>query len=883
VRRTSSTFPERAYAALLRLLPFDFRSEYGSDMEETFRAQREEAERSHGLRALLKMWGATIADIVRMAPREHTAVLAQDARYALRMMRKNAGYTAAAILILGLGIGANTAIFSMVNAVLLQPLPYVSGDRLVVLHQRAEKAGLNNIPFSVHEISDYRQSAHSLDGMVEYHSMTFTLYGGAEAHRVKTGVVSHDFFRFFGIKPILGRDFLPEEEGPAAPPVLLLSYEFWKTAERGNPNVVGKRYEMNDRPHIVIGVLPPIPQYPNEMDVYMTTSSCPFRSSQRFIATRELRMMSVFARLRPDVSLSRANSDLTVIANRLEAEYPKAYPARMGYTAAATSLRNDLTKQARPVMLVLLGAAAFVLLIACANVANLILARMARREQELVIRTAVGAGAGRLLRQLLTESLIMALAAAAIGVAFAAGSMRLMGEFAQQLTPRAREIGVDGWMLAFAIVAATVTTVFFGSISALYARRDVAHGLKDGGRASAERRRAFLRSGLIAVQVAFSYALLIGAGLMVRSFIQLDHVDAGFVPQRTFGIGFDYNWSKHRLPEDRRALNRRILQTLSMQPGILSVAMSSGFPLDPDSIENGPSRTGFVIEGETKTQTEITATASPWAVSPDYFHALGIPLVAGRTFRETDDEKAENVAVISRSLARHRWGNQDPVGRRIKLDRDDDWTRVVGVVGDVKEISLADPAPDQVYMPIKQRPTSGYLVVRSAGDPGETANGVRRALHEMDPQIAINFVKTLEEARSDAEASPRTTARLFSLFAGLALLIALAGIASMLALWVRQRTRELGIRMALGASPGEIVGSILRQGLTRVAVGVVCGVAGALILTRALKGLLFDVTPTDLETYVVVSALLLIAALAACWAPARRAAQIDPQQALRAE
>jgi putative ABC transport system permease protein len=868
---------------LLRLLPFDFRSEYGSDMQETFRAQRAEAERSHGLRALLKMWGATIADIVRMAPREHASVLAQDARYALRMMRKNAGYTAAAILILALGIGANTAIFSMVNAVLLQPLPYVSGDRLVVLHQKAAKAGVDNIGFSVHEIADYKQSAHSLDGMVEYHGMSFMLYGGAEAHRVKTGVVSHDFFQFFGIQPILGRAFLPEEEGPGAQPALLLSYEFWKTAEGGNPNVVGKRYEMNDRPHIVIGVLPPIPQYPDENDVYMTTSSCPSRSSERFIENREARMMSVFARLRPGVPLQQSNADLAAIALRLQSVYPKAYPARIGYGANATSLRNDLTKQARPVMLVLLGAAAFVLLIACANVANLILARMARREQELVIRTAVGAGAGRLLRQLLTESLMMAMAAAAIGVAFAAGSMKLVGQFAQQLTPRAREIGVDGWMLAFAVICATLTTALFGSIAALYARRDVAHGLKDGGRGGAERSRAFLRSGLIAAQVAFSYALLIGAGLMVRSFIQLDRVDAGFVPQRTFGIGFNWNWSKHRTVEDRRAMNRRILQTVSTQPGILSIAISSAFPLDPDSIENGPPLQSFTIEGETKAQSETTPVASVRTVSPDYFRALDIPLAAGRMFRENDDEHSENVALISRTLARHRWGSEDPVGRRIKFDNDEDWTRIVGVVGDVKEISLADPPPDQFYMPIKQRPASGHLVVRSAGDPQEAANGVRRALHEMDPQIAINYVKTLDQARSDAEASPRTVARLFSLFAVLALLIAVAGIASMLALWVRQRTRELGIRMALGASPGEIIGSILREGLSLTVVGVACGIAGALMLTRALKDLLFGVTPTDLETYVVVSTLLLLAALAACWAPARRAAKIDPQQALRAE
>ncbi len=883
MNRTNPTIPERLYAALLRLLPFDFRTEYGPDMEETFRAQRQEMETSHGLGALLRMWTATIADIVRMAPREHLAVLTQDVRYALRMMGKNPAYTASAIVILGLGVGANTAIFSMVNAVLLQPLPYAQGDRLVMLHQPAAKADVDDLTFSVHEIADYKAGARSLEGFVEYHGMAFTLYGGAEAHRVKTGVVSAGFFNFFGIKPILGRSFLPEDEGPGAQPVLLLSYEFWKTAEGGNPNVVGKRYEMNDRPHIVIGVLPPIPQYPNENDVYMTTSSCPFRSRPAFIDNRQSRMMNVFARLKPGVPLQRANADLAAIARRLELEYPDAYPSRMGYGANATLLREDLTRQARPVMIALLGAAAFVLLIACANVANLILARMARRKQELVIRTAVGAGAGRLLRQLLTESMIMALAAAAIGIAFAAGSMRLMSQFAGQLTPRAREIGVDGWMLAFAVLCATLTTVFFGSISAIYARRDVAYGLREAGRGSAERSRAILRNGLIAAQVAFSYALLIGAGLMVRSFIQLDHVDAGFVQQRVFGVGFSWNWSKHGNPEDRRALNRRILQTLTAQPGILSAAVANAFPLDPDLIENGPYQRSFTIEGESPTQSETMPVASQRSVSPDYFRTLEIPLLAGRTFRGNDDEHGNNVALISRGLAHRRWGNRDPIGSRIRFGGDQDWTRIVGVVGDVKEISLSDPPPEQFYRPIEQLPATGFIVVRAADGSGAVANQVRRALHDLDPQIAINFIKTLEQARSDAETSPRTMARLFSLFAALALLIAIAGIASMLALWVRQRTRELGIRMALGASPGEIVGAILRQGLTLTVTGIAFGIAAAWMLTGALKGLLFGVAPTDFTTYAAVSALLLGAALVACWAPARRAARIDPQQALRCE
>jgi len=335
---------DRIYQALLRLLPQDFRSEFGGDMEETFREQRAETRREHGNTALLGMWWATIADIVRMAPREHLAVLTQDARYALRMMRKNAGYTVAAVMILGLGIGVNTSIFSVVNSVLLKPLPYAQGDRLVILRQRQAKAGVENMRFTPPEVDDYRKQNKSLSGLVEYHGMTFTLYGD-EAHRVKTGVVSAEFFDVLGVKPLLGRTFVPDDDRAGAQPVLMLSYEFWKQVEHGDPNIVGKRYQMNDRPHIVIGVLPAIPQYPNEMDVYMTTTSCPFRSSPQSIASRtRFRALSLFGRLKPEATPDLCRADVSVIASRLRKDYPNAYPDRMGFDATAIDLRDELTR-----------------------------------------------------------------------------------------------------------------------------------------------------------------------------------------------------------------------------------------------------------------------------------------------------------------------------------------------------------------------------------------------------------------------------------------------------------------------------------------------------------------------------------------------------------
>jgi predicted permease len=877
------SFGDRFYRGLLRILPFDFRSEFGDDMEETFREQRAATERRQGNMGVWKMWWSTIADIVRMAPREHLSVLAQDTRYAARMMRKNLAYTLAAVLILGLGIGANTSIFSVVNSVLLKPLPYADGNRLLIVRQQGARNGVTDLPFSVAEINDYRERNRSLTGLVEYHGMSFTLLGGTEPHQVRTGVVSAGFFDFFGVKPILGRTFVSEEEKPGAQPVLVLSYEFWQNQERGDPNIIGKKYQMNDRAHIVIGVLPPIPQYPNENDVYMTTTSCPFRMRPGFIANRNGRMMSVFGRLKPWVTLDSARRDLDRVAAELTREYPATYTPQLGYGVGAFALREELTHDAKPLLWTLLGAAGFVLLIACANVANLILARMGRREKELTIRTAMGAGAGRLLRQLLTESLLMALLAAAVGIAFAYGATGLLTRFAGLLTPRAREISLDGWVLGFAVLCATLTTVVCGTLAAMQARRNVAGGLKENGAQSAPKAsRSFVRSALIAAQVAFSYMLLIGAGLMVHSLIQLEKVDPGFPPERLFAVGIDLNFTKYGDAAARRMAASRLLERVRPIPGVLSAAVASTFPMDPDNSSVASGVVRFRVYGDSRPETELPPVSAVRRITPDYFRTVGIPVVAGRQFRDADSEKAPNVFIISRSLAQRAWNKEDPIGKRITFDGEH-YAEIVGVVGDVHEFGPGQGAPNQVYRPIAQQPFVGTLLVRGAGDPRTLIATVRRAALDANPESAVTRIQTLEEAQSLSTASPRTTTRLFSLFAALALVIAVAGIGSMLALWVRQRMREIGIRIALGAGPGDILGTVVRQGMVLVAVGLACGFAGSLALTRLLKNLLFEVTPTDAPTYAAVSVLLLTAALLACWFPARRAARIDPQIALRCE
>jgi predicted permease len=884
MHKEPKSFADRCYRALLRILPFDFRVEFGSEMEAVFQEQRTEVNRERGITALFKMWWQTILDIFRLAPREHWNILSMDARYAIRTMRKSPAFTISAILILGLGIGANTAIFSVVNSVLLKPLPYIDGDRLVILRQPETKLNSEDVNFSVPEIRDYRERTGSLSKIVEYHNMTFTLYGKGAAHRVRSGVVSSNFFDVFGVRPLLGRTFVTADERHGAEPVLILSHEFWQQIEGGKTDIVGKTYEMNDRVHTVIGVLPPIPQYPDENDVYMPTTSCPMRSDTEMMADRNHRMMNLFGRLKDNQTLGNAQSDVAVIAQQLRKEDPKSYPENSGIMTTVSLLRDDLTRDARPLLLMLWGAAGFVLLITCANVANLILSRMSQREQELMIRTAVGAGSGRLLRQLLTESFFLTLLAAIVGILFAFSSIELMKEFAGQITSRAREITIDPGVLAFAVLCAAATTIFFGSIAALSSRQDLASGLKEAGRTSSEKRSNVIRRVLIAAQVAFSFVLLIGAGLMVRSFLNIIHVNPGFATQSVYAVRLNLNGDRFDPDDARRDLGTRIIQKLSAIRGVMSVGVGSSFPLDQDNLNQGSGRPlRFQVEGDWRSESELPPVTTVRAASPDYFKTLKIPTIMGRTFLDSDNQDAPLVVLLNQTVARRRFGNENPVGKRITANNGETWMTIVGVVGDVKESGLARETPYQIYRPFAQVPFLGSTLVRASGPQKEIVEQIRRGLREVEPLMAIVRVQTMEEARAKSIASPRTLTRLFTLFAVLALIIAVAGVGSMLALGVRQRNREIGIRMALGATPRKVLTSIISQGMLLVMMGLVVGLAVALMTTTLLSALLFQVTPTHIPTYFVGSMLLLCAAFLACYLPARRASNIDPQVALRCE
>lgn len=813
--------------------------------------------------------------------------LGQDIRYGARVLLKNRGFTLAAVLTLALGIGANTAIFSVIYGVLLRPLPYRDGQQLVVVHQQARLAKVEDLGFSVKEVMDYREQNKTMDSVVEHHSMSFILFGREEPERVQTGVVSANFFDVLGVKPILGRTFTPDDEKPGGDAVLILSNKYWQQSHGGDPNIVGKVFRMNNRAHVVIGVLPPIPQYPSESDVYMPTTQCPFRSAQAFIDNRNARMMTVFGRLKPGVELRQAQADLTNIAGNLQAAYPDSYPKNEGYAAKVVGLDDELTQRARPTFLILLATAGLVLLIACANVANLCLARVLQRQHEVAMRTALGASRARLIRQLLTESVLLSLTGGGLGLLIAHWGLPLLVTFAGRFTNRTGEISIDFSVLLFTMLVSLGTGLVFGLIPALSFRQNSKQSLaatlkEDSGRATSGGKNR-LRSLLVVTQVAISFTLLIAAGLMMRSLIKLQQVNPGFNPEKVLVMRLAPNWSKITTNTQRAEFSSRLMERVKQQPGVEAAALSSTYPLNPRGITRGPNNISIQLEGHPLSEGQLAPQVDPRAVTPDYFRTIGTPLIRGRMFTDADDEKAPQVAIINESAARHRWAGEDPIGKRVTADNGQTWQTIIGIVGDVRQYGLEHEPADELYAPEAQAPFAGFLLVRTMSEPKSIARLMRDTVHQVDPDTAVDEVRTLQEVRDESVSSPRLTAMLLGLFAGLALVITAAGITGVMALSVTQRTREIGIRMALGATRARILTMVMRQGLTLVLIGLAVGVIGALALNRLISSLLFATPGADPVTFAVVSCLLMLVAGAACLVPALRATGIDPMLALRSE
>jgi putative ABC transport system permease protein len=807
--------------------------------------------------------------------------LLRDVRYAWRTLLRNPGYALVAILTLGLGIGANTAIFTVINGVLLRPLPYAQSSRIVHLDQMAAKLGPDPINLSVQEYEDYRGQSRSFSDIAEYHSMLFTLLGAKNPERVATGVVSANYFDVMGVKPELGRLLTPKDESLNAPAVLVLSHAFWIKEFGGDPKVVGRSFAMNDRVHTVVGVLPPLPEYPDANDVYMPTTSCPYRSSKDAREMREMRMITAYGRLKPGVTLRQAQSELTSIAARMSVAWPKYYPKEAGFTAQATSLEQELTHAARPTFLTLLGAAGLVLLLACANMANLALSRQMRRSREMAIRMATGASAWRLFRQLLTESLMVSLAGGLAGVGIAAAGVNLLTAYASRLTPLSDAIHLDGWVLLFAVGISLLTGVLFGAVPGYIACRIRLTSLTETGeRMTGNEGAVRLRGVFVAVQVTFSFVLLMCAGLMMRSLYNLLSVDPGFKTANVLSMQLSLNWTKYSSMTAENNFFHELLNRVEALPGIEGASLSWAAPLSGAEPMSG----GVLIDGEPRHTDKVPPQVDFEVTSPDYFRVLNVPVLSGRSFTDADALNAPLVTVANARMAQHFWPNQNPIGHRISSDDGKTWRTIVGVVGNVHQFELGKEPKDALYVPLDQHSLgNGHLLVRTRMDPMRMANQVASIVHGIDPQQPVTEIRTLDQLCNVQLSTPRVTAMLLGIFAGVALFITAVGVSGTLALSVARRSKEIGIRIALGATKENILSNVLRQGLMPVIAGLLLGATVSFFATRALTHMLFAVRPDDPMTFAGIAVLLFVVALVGCLVPGRRAVNVDPMKALRME
>lgn len=806
----------------------------------------------------------------------------QDIRYGLRMLLKNPGFTAVAVLTLALGIGANTAIFSFVNGILLRPLPFKEPERLVWFWET--QPDQPKAPFSAPEFLDYQSQNQTLDQMAAVRQMNFNLTGVDPVERLRGAIVSVNFFSLLGVQPLLGRDFRPEEGQPGAPRVVLLSHGLWQRRLGSEPNILGHTLTLSDESVTVIGVLPPEFQFLPGIELWLNPHHIVPEPVSNYrdqhLTMRGLHYLSIVGRLKPDVTLAQAQADLDTIARRLQQQHP----GQANHGVHLITLHERRTGYARAMLLTLFAAAGFVLLIACANVANLLLVRATGRQKEIAIRAALGAGRGRLVRQLLTESLLLGLLGGAIGLLAAVWGVDLLRTASPPDIPRLEEIRIDQYVLGFTLGASLLTGLLFGTAPALRVSRPaLTEALKEGGSRStvASPSRNWLSSVLIVSEVALSAVLLIGAGLLVHSFVRLLDVEPGFNPDKLITMRISFSGKKYTEDARRVEFLRQLLERLEALPGVRGVAVANGLPLEGQDITSTP-----VVEGRPPNEFQDLGIGTH-AVNPGYFRAMGVPLLKGRFFSERDGADGPPVVIINEALARRFWPDEDPIGKRISLfagSHSHKFAEVIGVVGNVRYTGLAGEISLDAYAPYEQVPWP-YITVamRTAIDPTSLVAAVRQEVKTLDPELPIYSVRTMERVMMETLGLRPLMLVLTGLFALLALLLAAVGIHGVMSYSVSRRTHEIGIRMALGAQPHDVLRLMVGQGMVLVLVGVGLGLAGSLAMTRFLKSWLFGVTPTDPMTFAIVSLLLMAVALLASYIPARRATRVDPMVALRYE
>ena len=797
-----------------------------------------------------------------------------DFRYALRQLIKAPSFTIVAILTLALGIGACTAIFSVVNTVLLRPLDYPDPDRLVIIRE-TQLPKFPEFSVSPPNFIDWQKQAKSYEYLAATAGASLNLTGEGEPQRLTGVKATAHYFDVFGVKPILGRMLLPEEDAVGKNHVVVLSYGFWQRVFGGARDVVGRSVQLNGEPYQIVGVAPYGFGVASKVDVWTPMA---FKPDETANDARGGHYISVYGRLKPGVTFIQAKAEMEVIAAQLAVQYPDP---QKGWGIFMMPMQDYYVREVKPVLYTLLGAVACVLLIACANLANLLLARATARHREISIRAALGAGRGRLVRQLLTESVVLAICGGIAGIILARWGLDGLLALAPTSLPRISEIHLDSGVLLFSLALSVVTGIAFGIAPALLAARtDMNEALKQGTRGSTEGGiRGRLRSALVVVEVVFALVLLGGAGLLARSFIQLAHVDPGFNPENATLLRLSLPQRKYAQPEQQTAFANGLLERLKALPGVQAVGLTHSMPLVGDYV------LGFIIEGRPALDPSEEPSTNYYAVTPDYFRAMGIRLIRGRLFTAQDDAKAPRVAIINETMARQYFPNEDPIGKRIHITNGPQtWREIVGIVADIKQYGVDKPTSAQSYEPFAQVPfTSLNVVIRTSGSSAAVLGSLRPAVYAVDKDQPVGTIRPLEEIMAESIARQRFAMTLLTVFSAVALIIAAVGIYGVMAYNVVQRTGEFGIRMALGAQQSDVLRLVLSQGGKLIGLGLVIGLVATLAASYAMRSILFNTSAYDPLTLATITLVLAAVALIACFFPANRATKVNPIEALRTE
>jgi putative ABC transport system permease protein len=815
--------------------------------------------------------------------------IAADLSYALRALRHSPAFTIVVVITLALGIGANTAIFSVVRGVLLKPLPHRDGERLVYLRHSSDGASAANISFSVPEVRDFQQGSPSLGGIAEYSSWFHNLQGEDGAVRIDVGLVTGNFFQVMGLSPVLGRLTQPSDDGTGVAPVMVLSHEFWMKHFGGDSSIVGRQVRLDGRSVTVIGVLEPAPFFPDRADAMLNMVVSQHHLSEQMVGDRSHRMTEIIARLAPGATVEQARREVAAVYDRMQSQNRQAYDPGSHYRVSLMPFKEVMGERARLTLWLLMGAAAFVMIISAANVANLTLMRGVRREHELVVRSALGAGKGRLRRLLLVENLLLAFMGAALGVIIAIGGLRLLISFAERYSPRANEIKLDVAALGFTLALSVSVALLLSLLASLPKEGALASLISAGARRmTGSLRKHRLQRALVVAQIAVSVVLLAGAGLLTRTMIRLSEVNTGLRTEEVLTLEvslLDPSNVSFESDATNKALYDRMQREIAALPGVIEVGLGSTMPLR---------RTGlnFVLKAEGKTVAvgDATPHADFRTASPEYFSAAGIPLLKGREFHTTDRQGSERVVIINQLLADKFFPGEDPLGKRIAFGGEvlrftpvsGDWRTVVGVVGNTQDGGLdAEPRP-VVFTPFMQEfAMLGGLVIRADNNVAALAASATRIVKRIVPTIPVGEVLTVAQIKDQSVAPKRLNAALISSFSILALIIAAVGIAGVLAFSVSARTSEIGIRMSLGAQSRHVQRMILGEGGELVVLGLLIGITGAFFAGRVIDGLLFGVAPHDPVTFIGVALLMALIGMVACWIPALRASRIDPAITMR--